>query len=62
MFFIVLTVMVSLAVCALAAYAVRDTISNDGRRTGKLVLGIAGLYGCRTVHAPRVTGQLVTGD
>jgi hypothetical protein len=44
MFFIVLTVMVSLAVCALAAYAVRDTISNDGRRTGKLVLGIAGLY------------------
>jgi hypothetical protein len=44
MFFIVLIVMASLATCVLAAYAVRDIIFKDGRRTRKLVLGIAGLY------------------
>lgn len=48
MFFMAL-IMVTLAAVALAVYALWDTIWRDGAVTGKVLLGITGLYAVTAV-------------
>jgi len=49
MFFMALIIMVTLAAVALAVYAFWDTIWRDGRVTGKVLVGISGLYAVTAV-------------